>query len=264
MQAAVSTACLYPKPTEDALYELCLLGIQHVEIFLNSPSECRQVFVNDLAAMLKRFGTKCLSVHPWTAPNEGYMLFSGYPRRASDFLEEAKQIFQAMQRLGAKYYVLHGAPAGACKTEIFCERFKLLSDAGRQFGVTVTLENVHRFESQSLRFLREFCRLLGDDAKLTFDTKQAVRAGIEIDEAVRVLGEHIVHVHVSDHGARGDCLRIGQGSFRIADFLRALGQKGFDGSVVLELYREGFGAASELAEDCRKLAKIINGLDKGR
>ncbi len=260
MQAAVSSARLYPKPTEDALYELCLLGIQNVEIFLNAPSECRQVYVSDLAAMLKRFGTKCVSVHPWTAPNEGYMLFSGYQRRASDFIDEAKQVFCMMQRLGAKYYILHGAPVGGCKTEIYCERFQMLSDAGREFGVTVTQENVHRCESQSLRFLREFCRILGDDAKITFDLKQAVRAGMEIGEAVRLLGSHIVHVHISDNGPLGDCLRIGQGRFQTADFLRSLREKGFDGAVVLELYREGFGAASELAEDCQKLTRMIRKL----
>ncbi|MBP0966894.1 MAG: sugar phosphate isomerase/epimerase, partial [Oscillospiraceae bacterium] len=92
MIAAVSTACLYPKPTEDALYDLCLHGIQTVELFLNAPSECRPVFANDLCALLRRFGVRCVSVHPWTAPHEGFMLFSNYPRRCADFLDEAKPI----------------------------------------------------------------------------------------------------------------------------------------------------------------------------
>ena len=53
MKAAVSTACLYPKPTEDALYDLCLSGIRTVEIFLNAPSVTKPMFAGDLAAMLK-------------------------------------------------------------------------------------------------------------------------------------------------------------------------------------------------------------------
>ena len=57
MKAGVSTACLYPKPTEDALYDLCLSGISTVEIFVNAPSECSPVFVGDLAAMLRRSET---------------------------------------------------------------------------------------------------------------------------------------------------------------------------------------------------------------
>ena len=263
MQAAVSTACLYPKLTEDALYELCLLGIQNVEIFFSAPSECGQVFVSDLAAMLRRFGTKCVSVHPWTAPIEGYMLFSGYQRRAKDFLDEARHIFSMMQRLGAKFYVLHGALLGGCKPELYCERFKMLSDAGKEFGVTVTQENVYRFESQNLRFLREFCRILGSDAKITFDTKQATRAGMEISEAVRMIGDHIVHVQISDHGPKGDCLSLGQVNFRTAEFLGSLRGRGFDGTAVIELYRDSFGAAAELAEDCRKLQRIITKLGDG-
>jgi len=262
MKAAVSTACLFPKPTEDALYDLCLHGIQTVEIFLNAPSECRPVFANDLSAMLRRFGISCCSVHPWTAPNESFMLFSRYPRRCTDFLEEAKQVFSLMQKVGASYYVLHGCYPGRVTPEIYCERFHLLAETAKEFGVTVTQENVHLFESQHLRFLKEFCRILGDEAKLTFDTKQAVRAGMSIDEAVRLLGKHIVHVHLSDHGDLGDCLRIGKGRFQIAPFLSALHAQGFDGTVTLELYREAFGSTAELAEDWQKIERLIRIAEK--
>lgn len=257
MRAAVSTACLFPKPTEDALYDLCLLGVQTVELHLNAPSECRPVFVSDLKALLSRFGVKCCAVRPWTAANEGHMLFSRYPRRTADFIEEARTVFSAAQRLGAQYYILHGAPAGTVRPEIYCERFQMLAEAGKQFGVTVTQENVSRYACGDLRFLQDFCRILGDDAKLTFDTKQAVRSRIDIGEAVRLLGGHIVHLHLSDHGERGDCLRIGQGRFRIGPFLQSLQEKGFDGSAVLELSRENFTAASELAEDCQRIGRII-------
>ncbi len=264
MKAAVSTACFYPKPTEDALYDLCLAGISTVEIFINAPSECKPVFVNDLAAMLRRFGVTCQSVHPWTAPNEGFMLFSNYSRRCKDFLEEAKQVFAAMQTLSAKYYVLHGAFAGSSiPPEIYCERFRMLAETAKPFGVTVTQENVVKFESQSLRFLREFCRILGDDAKLTFDTKQAVRSGMDISEAVRTVGSHIVHVHLSDHGELGDCLRIGKGRFAVAPFLKSLREQGFDGAVTLELYRSAFSDASELAEDYHRIGRLIARAEQG-
>ena len=261
MIAAVSTACLFPKPTEDALYDLCLHGIQTVELFLNSPSECKPVFANDLCALLKRFGVRCAAVHPWTAPHEGFMLFSNYPRRCADFLDEAKPVFELMQRVGAGYYILHGANPGRVPPEIYCERFRMLCETAKPYGVCVTQENVHKYESQNLRFLREFCRLLGEDAKLTFDTKQAVRAGMDITEAVRAVGKHIVHVHISDHGGLGDCLRIGKGRFQIAPFLAALKQQGFDGTVTLELYREAFGSTAELAEDWQKLSRLIRNAD---
>lgn len=262
MIPAVSTACLYPKPTEDALYDLCLHGIQTVEIFLNSPSECRPVFAGDLHAMLKRFGVSCDAVHPWTAASEGFMLFSNYSRRCADFLDETKHVFALMERIGAKYYILHGAPAGRVPAEIYCERFRLLAETAKPFGVTVTQENVNKYESQSLRFLKEFCRQLGDDAKITFDTKQAVRAGMDIAEAVRAVGDKIVHVHLSDHGSLGDCLRIGKGRFQITPFLSSLAAQGFDGTVTLELYREGFASTAELAEDWQRIGRLIHAAEK--
>ncbi len=257
MIPAVSTSCLYPKPTEDALYDLCVNGIRNVEIFLNAPSECRQVYANDLRAMLNRFGMTCCSVHPWPPMCDGYMLFSNYPRRCTDDLEEAKHIFAAMEILGAKYYVLHGALAGTCKTEIYCERFHMLCEAAKPFGVTVTQENVVRCESGKLRFLRDFCRILGPEACLTFDVKQAVRAGMNISEAIRAVGSHIVHVHMSDHSDKGDCLRLGKGRFEIVPFLQQLSAQGFDGAVTLELYRDAFGNPAELAEDYNRLERLI-------
>ena len=258
MKAAVSTACFYPKLTEDALYDLCLSGIGTVEIFVNSPCECRPVFAGDLAEMLRRFGVSCCAVHPWTAPNEGFMLFSNYPRRCRDFLDESKRVFELMQLVGARYYILHGASAGSgISPEIYCERFRMLAETAKPFGVTVTHENVVRHEGQSLRFLREFCRLLGDDAHLTFDTKQAVRSGMDIAEAVRTVGKHISHVHLSDHGDLGDCLRIGKGRFRIAPFLKSLKDQGFDGAVTLELYRSAFENVSELGEDYHRIERLI-------
>ena len=38
LRAGVSTACLYPRVVEEALYDLALSGVSHVEIFINSHS----------------------------------------------------------------------------------------------------------------------------------------------------------------------------------------------------------------------------------
>ena len=85
---------------------------------------------------------------------------------------------------------------------------------------------------------------------------------MSIDEAVRLLGKHIVHVHLSDHGDLGDCLRIGKGRFEIVPFLQSLRTQGFDGAVTLELYRGAFGATAELAEDWKKIERIIRIAEK--
>ena len=80
---------------------------------------------------------------------------------------------------------------------------------------------------------------------------------MSIPDAVRAIGKHIVHVHLSDHGERGDCLRIGQGRFQIAPFLEALHGQGYDGAVTLELYREAFDSVTDLAEDYQRIERLI-------
>ena len=56
MRAGVSTACLYPKPLEEAVYELAVNGVSNIEIFLNTQSELKKGYARGLANMLKRFG----------------------------------------------------------------------------------------------------------------------------------------------------------------------------------------------------------------
>ena len=87
LRAGVSTACLYPRVVEEALYDLALSGVSNVEIFINSHSELRRSFVDTMARLLHRFDMTCVSLHPFTCEIEPTMLFSNYPRRADDYLE---------------------------------------------------------------------------------------------------------------------------------------------------------------------------------
>ncbi|MGN0630134.1 MAG: sugar phosphate isomerase/epimerase family protein, partial [Ruminococcus sp.] len=154
LRTGVSTACLYPMPVEDALYELALGGVQQVEIFLNTHSELRRSFIMNLAALLGRFGISCRSLHPFTCEMEPLLLFSQYERRTADAIDYYKHYFSAMQALGADVFVLHGNKVTG-NNELYFERFAKLADIGREFGVTVAQENVSRCTSRSLDFLRD-------------------------------------------------------------------------------------------------------------
>ena len=47
MKAGVSTACLYPMQTEEALETLAKMGIKTLEIFFNAPSELSKPFLRN-------------------------------------------------------------------------------------------------------------------------------------------------------------------------------------------------------------------------
>ena len=231
LRAGVSTACLYPRVVEEALYDLALSGVSHVEIFINSHSELRRSFVDTLARLLQRFDMTCASLHPYTCEIEPNMLFSNYARRVDDYLEYCRYYFTAMQQLGAKVFVLHGnkVPAASVNKDMYFTRFRRLAELGESYGVQVAQENVARCTSASLPFLLE------------------------------MLNSHIVHVHISDHGEYGDCLPLGKGRFRFDAFLKELAAVSPDCSVILELYRSGFSDVAELAANYTLLRNRIEG-----
>ncbi len=258
MQAGVSTACLYPALLEEALYELAVNGIAHVELFFNADSELRRSFVATLAEIMERFGVTCRSVHPFACPMEPMMLFSRYERRVDDMLDYYKRMFDAMHTVGAEVFVFHGSDAQhPVPVDFYCERFARLLNAGKQEGIIVAQENVVRCQSGSLKFLREMALRMGSEAKFVLDTKQAVRAGESPEEMLTTLGSRVIHVHISDHGEKGDCLPLGTGEFRIRSFLEQLEKVSPDSSVILELYRSDFRGISDLVSNYRMLSILM-------
>lgn len=255
MRAGVSTACLYPKPLEESLYELAVNGVSCTEIFVNTHSELKKSFAYGIKNMLERFDMSCVSLHPFTCEMEHLMFFSDYERRFSDILEYYKLYFRFMNIVGADIFVFHGGKAGREK-EFFCDRFSRLYRAGKENGVTVALENVSRCQSGSSVFVRDIAKMLGNEFALVLDTKQAVRAGENPFSFLEAAGSRIVHVHISDSGEMGDCLPIGKGRFRFRQFFDRLNALNPEASVVLELYRSGFGGISELITSYNILSKM--------
>lgn len=255
MQVGVSTACLYPEPLEDSLYQLAVNGVGCVEIFVNTHSELKGRFVHGLKNLLDRFDMECTSLHPYTCEIEPLMFFSDYSRRVEDALEYYKLYFEAMNILGAKIFVLHGGKADRGK-ELYCERYSRLYRLGQEFGVTVAVENVSRCQSRSSAFIREISGMLGSEFAFVLDTKQAVRAGETPFAFLDAAGSSIVHTHVSDYGELGDCLLLGKGSFNFKRFFEKLNGLNPDASAIIELYRSGFGGISELINSYNRLLKM--------
>ncbi|MDE5570218.1 MAG: sugar phosphate isomerase/epimerase [Ruminococcus sp.] len=256
MRAGVSTACLYPELLEDSLYKLAVNGVSCTEIFLNTHSEMRRGYAESLKDMMNRFDMKCTSVHPFTCEIDPIMLFSDYERRTADFLEYHKNYFQFMNIVGADIFVFHGGKADRGK-EFYCERYSRLFKLGKSFGITVAVENVSRCQSGSSAFIRDISRMLGDEFAFVLDTKQAVRAGETPFAFLDSAGGKTVHVHISDNGELGDCLLVGRGNFRFKQFFEKLDGYNRNASVILELYRSGFGGISELIHSYSVLSRMV-------
>ncbi|MGN1119309.1 MAG: sugar phosphate isomerase/epimerase family protein, partial [Oscillospiraceae bacterium] len=143
MVFGISTACLYPLHTEDAFEKLASLGAAAAEVFANSTPEAQEPLVSQMAETACRHNMTITSLHPFSSPMESVFLFSEYDRRVDEMLALYRGFFRGMNTLGAKIFVLHGAILSSnCSHEHYIRQFRLMAQAGREYGITIAQENV--------------------------------------------------------------------------------------------------------------------------
>ena len=98
---------------------------------------------------------------------------------------------------------------------------------------------------------------LGDGVEFTFDVKQCVRAEIDPFEMFDAMSKKIRHVHLSDNDESRDCLIAGQGRFDTSKLFDRLYSIGYDGAVLLEVYRHNFKEEKELFEGLEFIKQFI-------
>ncbi len=251
MRLGASTACFYPLETEQALKEICSLGFEKAEVFMNAPCELEPCFAKKLKEISDSSDTEIISVHPFSSFLESSCIFGDYKRRYDDFIGIYRKTCHAAALLGAKYVVIHGAVAAPkipIPDERYFERFNTLIEMGLSEGVTVCQENVNRFKSESVEFCRKMRNALGDRFNMVFDIKQTVRAGEDTFLFLEEFKNQIRHIHISDNGALGDCLPPSKGSFDFEKFKKVLDSAGYKGDCVIEIYSSDFDVKKELTE----------------
>lgn len=255
MHCGVSTASLYPMNTKDALIKIGENGVKHCEIFVNTISEVKAPYLKELNTIANNFKLTIDSLHPFTCAFDPFMMFTGYEQRFFDYLEYHKYYFEAMNELNAKIFVFHGdRKESTLSDKEYCYRFGKLKEIGKSFGITVAQENVGRCKSRSIDFLLGMVEYFDGDLSIVFDNKQAIRSGVDYKEFIDKLGKNIIHVHISDNDDKNDCLAIGKGTLDIADFKNRMIKKGFNGSMVVELYRDLLDSDEDVFESYRNLA----------
>lgn len=251
---------------EKAFRQLAENGVKTAEIFVNSHCELKAPYLGEMLAIRREYGVDVVSVHPFTCGIEPMMLFTDYERRVTDMLDYYKNFFDYMNLLGAKFFILHGNKnQNPFPDEKYFERYLRLQETAEQFGVRAVQENVSRCTSGSLDFLVKMKNALVEKAAFALDTKQAHRAGTTPLDMARALGGNIRHVHFSDYGAAGDCLKFGFGEYDNHALFSELKSRGFEGSIIIELYKGSHSGAADLAENCGALNNFLvkNNFNKG-
>lgn len=260
MQLGVSTSCFFPLETEESLRLLGDNNIHCAELFLNTLCESEPEFISELGSICAQRNVSIVALHPFTSGMETLYFASSYPRRVADGIKLYRKLFNCASQLGAEIFTMHGEMKNnPVDFSYYCENFARLNEIARKdYGLTLCQENVVRCKcgsSDTIRFMR---KLLGDEVHFTLDVKQAVRSGEDVFEMMDAMGSGIRHVHISDHTIAQDCLPPGEGQMDYSVFFRRLRQLGFDNTVIIELYRQNFKDARQLAQSVRYLQKWTN------
>lgn len=260
MKIGASSACFYPLETEKSFLQIAEMGLGHCEIFVNSHSELNSGFLEELRKIKDDYGITVTSIHPYRSFSEGYDFFSRYKRRFYDGIENYKRLFEGARVLDAKYVVMHGAKHGIeISIEEYAERFYELDRIAQSFGCNVAHENVVKCVGAVPGFMESIHKLLGDRFKTVLDIKQARRAGVDPMDFINLLGENIVHVHLSDYDTNRDCIAPSEnGLCNFEELFTALRDKGYTGDGVVELYSDSYGDKKEIVRAAEYLTKIAD------
>ncbi len=256
MKLGISTASFYPLETEYALLEIAKNHIPCTEIFYNAKKELKPYFTDKILEIKNEFGIDIVAIHPMMSLAEPYTIFSDYERRFDEAREEFLLYFETAATIGARFINLHGDKKfGKLENEEYFERFGILAEDAKSFGVTLCQENVNAYRSADPEFLREMSSYLGDLANFTFDIKQSIRAGYSTSEILEAMGNKIRHIHISDHSPACDCLLPLSGGFNFKDFFKTLSDIGYDGALLIEVYKSAYKNTDEIFESLNLLKK---------
>lgn len=262
MKAGISTACLFPMEMAAVLDNLGRQGVTLAECFFNTPSELKHESLRQLLTIQERWGLEISSVHSFHSEMESFFFFSPYKNRLEDGLEQYERYFEAAALLEAPYLVFHGEYSqGRFDEEEGFRHIERLWELGQRYGVDVLHENVARCKGGDPAYL---ARLHGALPQLGFvlDMKQALRAGRQPEDFVKVLGSAIRHVHFSDSSPKQDCLLPGQGTADLVGLLQALKNSGADPSVVVEVYSNCVEKPEQLGETWHFCQKLLDSVEK--
>lgn len=259
MNIGISTGCLYPMLTEECISVLTEEGFNLFEIFFNTFSELEDDYIDKIKYILDSHNAKVISVHPFTSGYESYLLFSNYERRFFDGVNLYERYFHAAQRLGADKVILHGLRndfKSSLPDRTYFERFKILSQRAKQYGVDLLQENVNLFRSNEPSFIKNMSMEIPDNAAFVFDIKQALKAGISPDEMISAMDKSLRHIHINDFSSDNKCVLPGKGCFDFESFFNSLNIADYDGDIIIEVYRFSFDKISELKKSYDFLKKF--------
>ena len=243
MQICLNTSTIKPVPLLEKIKLVGEAGYAGIELWLN-----------DIWEFVARGGkvsevTKALEDHGLIVPSVIAMRqwgdFDGWEHQL--VLDEARRRFALGARLGAPFIVAT-PPLENPQTSHLAARYKELLQIGRQEGITPTFEYISFFKSvYTLKRAWEIVQEADDpDATLILDAFHNWNSASTDDDLKAIPLDRISHYHIDDADLNKDArtqtdpdrVMPGDGQIDLLSEISILKEKGYDGTVSLELFNE--------------------------
>jgi len=258
MEIGISTASLFLRAlNEDAVGVLKGLKTEVTEVFLATFSEYTKAFGELLKA--RAGDMKIRSVHTLCTHFEP-QLYSEHPRAKKDAFTTLDQVLDTANAMGATHYTFHGTTrlksrAPTTDYAVMGKKTETIRQACEDRGVTLCFENVS-WAAYSypgfFRGIKEYCPKLQG----VLDIKQADRSGYPVIDYIRDMSGAIATVHVSDVNEDGKMCLPGRGKTDFKELFTMLKDHGFDGTLLIEAYKDDYDGVMELAESVNYLKSL--------
>ncbi len=234
IRIGMSTTCVYPLEPEQAFRIAKDAGFDGVEIMVSQEATTQDpVALNEMS---ERYGLPILSIH---AP---VLLLTHFVWGRDPRVKLARTA-ELAKAVGAGSVVVH--PPFRWQASYALEFLSIVRTLSEEHGVEIAVENMFPWRAAG-RNMKAYApgwdpRQMDCDA-VTLDFSHAALSGTDSMQLATDLGERLRHVHLCDgSGAIGEGqifdehLLPGKGREPVAEVLRMLADRGWDGSIVAEV-----------------------------
>lgn len=230
----VSSSSVFPLPVEDCFRLADHIGYDGVEIMVSVDKPSRDVAT--LAAFSKEYRQPILSLH---APT----LFLLQHVWGWDPWVKIEKTVQMAQELGCPTIVAH--PPFRWQGSYAREFVQGVAELEDRYGVAIAVENMYPWRlgvRELMIYLPDHDPTDEDYAHVTVDLSHAATAGDDVLAMIDRLGDRLTHLHLADGSGdttKDEHLPPGEGRQPCAEVLRRLSNRGWQGSVLLEVSTRG-------------------------
>ena len=266
MKICLNTSTIKPVPLLEKIKLVGEAGYDGIELWLNDVWDfvARGGEVSDV--------TKAVEDHDLIVPSVIAMRqwgdFEGWEHQL--VLDEARRRFALGARLGAPYIVAT-PPLENPETSHLAGRYKELLQIGRVEGIKPTFEYISFFKSvHTLKRAWEIVQEADDpDATLILDAFHNWNSGSTEQDLIEIPLERISHYHIDDADPEKPALtqtdpdRVmpGDGQIDLQAEIKLLKEKGYDGTVSLELFNQDWWVKDPretLKVGYERVAELVN------